>query len=189
MNELEKKLSQITRMCAVAPLSSYNAMKRVREETERFTRHDMKNSVKDYLVKKCLGDAEFAACVVLPQKSMANCFRYISRKALEYLKQQEKDMPGHCTTPGISGYSGDVPDDLCYQWAEEYFRDLDAEEDREPEKPVKKPAGESAKMLDPRKKSAKKGEREEEKAEDGKEKAKEIEEGTDGQMSLFDQIA
>ncbi len=30
-------------------------------------------------------------------------------------------------------YGSDVPDDLCYQWAEEYFRDPDAEEDREKE--------------------------------------------------------
>lgn len=28
------------------------------------------------------------------------------------------------------GYGGDVPDELCYQWAEEYFRDLDVKEDK-----------------------------------------------------------
>ena len=30
-------------------------------------------------------------------------------------------------------YGEDVPDELCYQWAEDYFRDLDAEEDKEQE--------------------------------------------------------
>ena len=30
-------------------------------------------------------------------------------------------------------YGSDVPDDLCYQWAEEYFRDPDAKEDRQEE--------------------------------------------------------
>lgn len=32
------------------------------------------------------------------------------------------------------GYGEDVPDDLCYQWAIDYFHDLDAEEDKETEK-------------------------------------------------------
>lgn len=31
------------------------------------------------------------------------------------------------------GFGGDVPDELCYQWAREYFRDADAKEDSEPE--------------------------------------------------------
>ena len=30
-------------------------------------------------------------------------------------------------------YGSDVPDDLCYQWAEEYFRDPNAKEDQEKE--------------------------------------------------------
>lgn len=29
------------------------------------------------------------------------------------------------------GYGCDIPDDLCYQWAEDYFRDPDAKEDQE----------------------------------------------------------
>lgn len=37
-------------------------------------------------------------------------------------------------------YGSDVPDDLCYQWAEEYFNDSDAKEDqKEEEKFVPKP--------------------------------------------------
>lgn len=31
------------------------------------------------------------------------------------------------------GFGGDVPDELCYQWAREYFRDAEAKEDAEPE--------------------------------------------------------
>lgn len=30
-------------------------------------------------------------------------------------------------------YGSDVPDDLCYQWAEEYFRDPNVKEDEEKE--------------------------------------------------------
>ncbi len=35
--------------------------------------------------------------------------------------------------PMGGGFGGDVPDELCYQWAREYFRDADAKEDAEPE--------------------------------------------------------
>ncbi len=35
--------------------------------------------------------------------------------------------------PGQQTYGCDVPDDMCYQWAEDYFRDPDAKEDHEDE--------------------------------------------------------
>ena len=35
--------------------------------------------------------------------------------------------------PDAGGYGGDVPDDLCYKWAEDYFNDPDAKEDKEKE--------------------------------------------------------
>ena len=35
--------------------------------------------------------------------------------------------------PMGGGFGGDVPDELCYQWAREYFRDAEAKEDAEPE--------------------------------------------------------
>ena len=38
---------------------------------------------------------------------------------------------GGIKTSGV--YGGDVPDGLCHQWAEDYFRDPDAKEDQEPE--------------------------------------------------------
>ena len=43
--------------------------------------------------------------------------------------------------PMGGGFGGDVPDELCYQWAEAYFRDLDAPEDKDKneEKFVPKP--------------------------------------------------
>ena len=42
--------------------------------------------------------------------------------------------------PSAEGYGTDVPDGLCYQWAEEYFKDLNAKEDRgQEEKFVPKP--------------------------------------------------
>jgi hypothetical protein len=33
--------------------------------------------------------------------------------------------------PEGGGFGGDVPDDLCYKWAEDYYRDSDAEIDKD----------------------------------------------------------
>jgi len=60
---------------------------------------------------------------------MLHCIQYIFRQAQDYLRKElEADGIKHNGT-----YGGDVPDDLCYQWAEDYFRDPDAKEDQEPE--------------------------------------------------------
>lgn len=54
---------------------------------------------------------------------------------------------------------GDVPDDLCYQWAKEYFMDLSAEEDKTEEdkefvpKPYNGKAAPKSKKKETKKKS------------------------------------
>lgn len=59
--------------------------------------------------------------------------------------------------PIAGSYGCDVPDDMCYLWAEEYFMDMDAEEDKEKEekfvpKPYPgKPAPKSKKKADKKK--------------------------------------
>ena len=105
-----------------------NSVKRLGDMTERLTRHNMKICVTENIQTLCYEDLEFARLVMHPRKSMINCFKYINRKALEYLKQEMKDN-GEKTT-GVGAIGGDVPDDLCYLWAEEYFRDLNAQEDK-----------------------------------------------------------
>ena len=45
----------------------------------------------------------------------------------------EQEMKDNDEKPMGGGFGGDVPDELCYQWAREYFRDADAKEDAEPE--------------------------------------------------------
>ena len=80
----------------------------------------------------CLEDAEFARQAMLPQKNMVRCFQYINRKAYEYVQDEIKAngiQPGRDNTC----YASDVPDDLCYHWAEEYFRTMDVKEDKEEE--------------------------------------------------------
>ncbi len=103
------------------------SVKRLGDMTERITRRNMKLCVTESIQTLCYEDLAFARLVMHPRKSMMNCFKYINRKAMEYLKE-EMEANGE-TTKGISSLGGDVPDELCYQWAEEYFRDLNAPED------------------------------------------------------------
>lgn len=103
------------------------SVKRLGDATERLTRRNMKLCVTEYVQTLCYEDMAFAKLVMHPRKSMVNCFHFINRKALDYLKKEMKDNDEKLMA---GGYGGDVPDELCYQWAEEYFRDLDAKEDK-----------------------------------------------------------
>lgn len=120
------------------------SMKRVSIDTERLTRRNMKDCVSEYIQTKCLEDPAFARRVGHPRKSMIHCIWYINRKAREYIEQEMKDND---IKPENGVYGSDVPDDLCYQWAVDYFNDPDAKEDQEEdEKFVPKPyAGKTAK--------------------------------------------
>lgn len=158
------------------------SMKRVSTETERLTRRNMKECVSEYIQTRCLEDMALARLAMHPHKSMINCFHYINRKAREYLQQEIKDND---VKPENGVYGGDVPDELCYQWAEEYFRDADAPEDKkEEEKFVPKPyIGKYKPKSNPKKAAEKK------KSEPKQEKKKPADNGQlafEGQLSLGD---
>ena len=106
------------------------AMKRVGVDTERLTRRNMKECVSEYIQTLCLEDPDFSRLTMHPRKTMIHCFFYINRKAREFVEQEMKDND---IKPENGVYGSDVSDDLCYQWAEEYFRDPDAKEDQEKE--------------------------------------------------------
>ena len=113
------------------------SMKRVGDDSERLTRRNMKQCVTEYIQTLCLEDVAFARNVMHPRKNMVNCFRYINRRAFEFAKQEMEDND---VKPSAEGYGTDVPDGLCYQWAEDYFKDMNAKEDRgQEEKFVPKP--------------------------------------------------
>lgn len=113
------------------------SMKRVGDDSERLTRRNMKQCVTEYIQTLCLEDVAFARNIMHPRKNMVNCFRYINRRALEFAQQEMEDND---VKPSAEGYGTDVPDGLCYQWAEEYFKDMNAKEDRgQEEKFVPKP--------------------------------------------------
>lgn len=133
------------------------SMKRVSEDTERLTRRNMKECVSEFVQTKCLEDPAFARMVMRPKKSMVHCLWYINRKAREYIEQEMKDNGEEPRNAPGGIYGGDVPDELCYQWAEDYFRDPNAEEDhRDEEKFVPKPYyGGSSKKSTPKAKKEK----------------------------------
>jgi len=106
-----------------------DSMSKISTDTERLTRRNMKICVSDHIQNRCRQDADFARYVLHPRKNMINCFRYITSKAKDFI-QKELEENGEKIS-GMMG--GDVPDDICYQWAEEYFLDLDAEIDKEKE--------------------------------------------------------
>ncbi len=127
-------LDRIAAMAAADLLAA--SVERVAADTERLTRRNMKESVAGHIQAKCHEDTAFATLVMDPAKSMVNCFQYINRKAQEYAEQEMKDNGIQRT--GVYGL--DVPDGLCFQWAEDYFKDENAKEDHnEDEKFVPKP--------------------------------------------------
>lgn len=175
----QEKLDQLAGMSDDDAVSA--AMKRVGADTEKLTRRNMKDCVAEYIQTKCLEDPEFARLVMHPRKSMINCFHYINRKAKEFIEQEMEDND---TKPENGVYGSDVPDDLCYQWAEDYFRDPDAKEDEvKEEKFVPKPyAGKSGS-----KGKAKKSADKKEKPKQQEKKAVKSNPVADGQLSLFGQ--
>ena len=108
------------------------SMKRVSTDTEKLTRRSMKECVAEYIQTMCIEDPAFARKTMHPRKNMIRCFQYINRKAWDYI-QDELKANGIQPGPGQQMYGSDIPDDLCYQWAMDYFNDPDAKEDHEEE--------------------------------------------------------
>ena len=130
----QAQLDKIANMSAAELLAE--SVKRVADDTERLTRRNMKEAVAEHIQARCREDAALARLVMDPAKSMVNCFQYITRKARVYAEQEMKDSGEKRT--GVYGL--DVPDGIVYQWAEEYFRDENAEEDhKNDEKFIPKP--------------------------------------------------
>ena len=138
--QAEKRAARQAALDRIAAMGSAEllaaSVERVAADTERLTRRNMKEAVAEHIQAKCREDAAFAMLVVDPAKSMINCFQYINRRAREYAEQEMKDNGIERT--GVYGL--DVPDGLCYQWAEDYFKNENAKEDHQnDEKFIPKP--------------------------------------------------
>ena len=164
------------------------SVKRVGDDTEKLTRRNMKECVMEHIQTLCLDNPDFARKVLHPRKSMIHCIWYINRKAREFIEQEMKDND---IKPENGIYGGDVPDDLCYQWAVDYFNDPNAKEDEEKEeKFIAQPyrgTGASASKKSASSKGKSKGKDAKKKDEDtAKPKAKEKAKGDpEDQMSLL----
>ena len=132
--QLAKKQAEQTAIQKLQAMSDADVVaastNRVRTDVERITRRNMKEGVADHIQSVCRKDPAFARRTMHPKKSMMHCFQYINRHAKDYIQQEMKDND---IKPENGVYGGDVPDGLCYQWAEDYFNDMDAQEDKEKE--------------------------------------------------------
>lgn len=180
--QAEKKKALQEQMDRLAAMSDDDvvaaSMQRVSKDTEKLTRRNMKECVSELIQTLCLSDPAFARLTMSPRKSMLHCFQYINRKAWDYI-QDELKANGIQLDRNNPGYGCDVPDDLCYQWAEDYFRDPDAKEDQEKEEEfVPKPyLGKTAPSGKAKKAEKKKAE---------PKPAPKKKADTDGQISLLD---
>ena len=123
----QEQLDKIAAMSDADILAA--SVERVGADTEKLTRRNMREAVAEHIQAICRTDAAFARLVMDPDKSMISCFKYITRKAREYAEKEMKDLGIEQT----GTYGCDVPDGLCFQWAEDYFKDPDAKEDHQDE--------------------------------------------------------
>lgn len=122
------------------------AKEKIATGVERITRRNMKESVAAYIIKLSQESEDLSRYILHPEKDIVKCYRYINRKALGYAEEQMK-LTGE--TPDKNGVFGiDIPDDICYMWAKEYYSSTDIPEDHEDEekfeprtyRPTTKPA-------------------------------------------------
>lgn len=57
------------------------SLKRIGDMTERLTRRNMKECIREHLQMLCYENMNLARNAMHPKKSMINCFKYINRKA------------------------------------------------------------------------------------------------------------
>lgn len=171
------------------------SIKRVGQDTEKLTRRNMKECVSEYIQTKCLEDVAFARLAVKPQKSMIRCFQYINRKAYDYIQEEIKEERLMGGSSPMQMYASDIPDDLCYQWAEDYFHDLSVKEDREEEESfVPRPYhGNSVSRKKNKKEMTKKAKKTDTKVPIKRNSVETTNDGSkdglDGQLSLFGQLS
>ena len=108
-----------------------NAKSILSKDIERITQKTMKECVGAHIINASQHNEIIAQHVVHPEKNSVNCFKYINRKAREYLEEYMKFTGEKQDKNGVIGI--DIPDNLCYQWAEEYFSSTDIPEDHEDE--------------------------------------------------------
>ena len=136
-----KKAAEAEKLARVASMSDEDvmtaAMQQLGEDAEKLTRRNMKECVTEYIQTMCLDDPAFARKVMHPKKSFVHCIWHINNKAAEFAQEEMKangfkPERGGFPGSGVNGmYGCDIPDDMVYQWAAEYFNDPNAKEDED----------------------------------------------------------
>lgn len=103
------------------------AKSNIKTTVERITQRNMKESVAAYIIELSKNSEKLSRNILHPKKSITNCFKYINRKARAYLEEQMKLTGEKPDKNGVIGI--DIPDNLCYRWAEEYYSSTDIDED------------------------------------------------------------
>ena len=118
----------------------------LQRQSERLTVKTMADYVLEHIVLCCENDAVFAEKINKPEKSFMDCIKYIKDKALEWLKEQQKMELNEY----VKGVGGDVPNEICYQWAVDYYNSVPEPKPVVPESKGKntKPAKTAAIKLD-----------------------------------------
>jgi len=186
-----KKAAEQEQLAKVAAMSDEEvlaaSMQRVSTDTEKLTRRNMMECVREHIQTLCLDDPGFARKVMQPQKNMIRCYQYINRKAWEFAQD---DLKARGLTPGrdLPSYCCAMPEGICYQWAVDYFNDPDAKEDHvDEEKFVPKPyIGRTTKgKATPKAKDKGKGQKDKAKKPAEQPKAEPKPKDDEGQMSLL----
>lgn len=81
------------------------------------------------LMAGCQCDTDFARLVMNPEKSLENCFRYMGTQAYNLQKEDIQKRIQNGAAYAVFPF----PQNLCFQWVVNYFKDLEAAEDKEPE--------------------------------------------------------
>jgi len=132
-------------------------------QADRFQMKTMADFVREYLIAYSEEHPEFSEKILDPAKSFAGCIKDIKSHALKWLREQPNNEMVEGERDGVSG---DVPNDICYGWAIDYYTAVTVPK---PEPVVRNI--ESAKKKDAGKKSAKSGAQAEAFADDGKDHA------------------
>lgn len=132
--QAQKRAERQAQLDKLAAMSDADVIKastqRVGADVEKITRRNMKEMVAEHIQAMCQRNPIFARRTMLPNKSMIHCYWYINRMAKEYIGQEIK---AENPNPASGMYGGDVPDDLVYQWAVDYFDADDVQEDKKDE--------------------------------------------------------
>lgn len=110
--------------------ASKTSIEAITKGIERMTRRNMKIEVGKFIQQECEHDPEFARLIMHPRKDILRCFKFINQKACDHLIEERKllEEQGEDTSDMVCG---DVPDEICFQWALEYYRTPDLEIDKD----------------------------------------------------------